>query len=67
MLSILATLAKDNPLDWEAHNHIYGLYTTPLYLMFSHQARILADRMFGSTTESVHEYAAVLQKQRVWA
>ena len=73
---MLATCAKNNPLDWETHiRKVYLAYNTsiqasteytPFYLMFGCQARIPADVMFGtpsSTSESVHGYAATMQKQ----
>ena len=75
-LSMLATCAKDNPLDWETHTRkVCVAYNTgiqastgytPFCLMFGRQARIPADVMFGtppSTSESVHKYVTTLQKQ----
>ena len=76
MLSMLATCAKNNPLDWETHiRKVCMAYNTsvqastgytPFFLMFGRQARIPADVMYGtptSTNHSVNEYAVTLQKQ----
>ena len=76
MLSMLATCAKNNPLDWETHiRKVCMAYNTsvqastgytPFFLMFGRQARIAADVMYGtptSTNHSVNEYAATLRKQ----
>ena len=76
MLSILATCAKDNPLDWENHFrkvcmayntsvHASAGYT-PFILMFGHQAQIPVDVMYGApncSIQTVNEYAATLRKQ----
>ena len=76
MLSMLATCAKENPLDWESHiRKVCMAYNssvqtstgyTPFFLMFGRLPRMPADVMFGtlpSTAESVHDYAAQLRKQ----
>ena len=76
MLAMLATCAKDNPLDWEsyirkvcmAYNTSVQASTgyTPFFLMFGRQARIPVDVMYGSPNSSQHtvnEYAATLRKQ----
>jgi len=71
MLAMLATCAKDNPLDWEKHvRKVCMAYNTsvqastgytPFFLMFGRQARMPANVMHGvptSSTPSVNEYAA---------
>jgi len=76
MLSMLATCAKEDPLDWESHiRKVCMAYNssvqtstgyTPFFLMFGRLPRMPADVMFGtlpSTAESVHDYAAQLRKQ----
>jgi len=70
---MLATCTNENPLDWETYvRKVCMAYNTsvqastgyaPFYLIFSRQARIPADVMFGtplSTTESVHKSAVTL-------
>ena len=76
MLAMLATCAKDNPLDWERHvRKVCMAYNTsvqastgytPFFLMFGRQARIPVDVIYGTpnnTTQSPNEYAATLGKQ----
>ena len=58
LLSMLATLASDQPFDWEDHLHPLCLaYNTsvhsttghtPFYLMFGRQARMPIEVMYGS-------------------
>ena len=74
LISMLATCAKENPLNWETHiRKVCMAYNTsvqastgytPFYLMFGCQARIPADAMFGtppSTTESIHKCDRILE------
>ena len=73
---MLATCAKDNPLDWEDHiRKVCMAYNssvqastgyTPFFLMFGRQARIPVDVMYGtpnSSTQTIHEYAVTPRKQ----
>lgn len=72
MLSLLPTCVRDNLLDWEnyirkvcvAYNSSTGY--TSFFLMFGRQVRIPVDVIYGTpntSTETIHEYAAVLRQQ----
>ena len=76
LLAMLATCAKDNPLDWEKHlRKVVMAYNTsvqastgytPFFLMFGRQARIPVDVLYGApnnTTQSPSMYASTLRKQ----
>ena len=70
---MLATCAKDNPLDWEkqvfmAYNTSVQASTgyTPFFLMFGRQARIPVDVLYGvpnNAAQSPSMYASTLRKQ----
>ena len=76
LLNMLSTCASDHPFDWEQHIHKVCLaYNssvqastgyTPFFLMFSRQARLPLDVIYGTSepaTQSLSEYAKALHKQ----
>ena len=76
LLAMLATCAKDNPLDWEKHvRKVCMAYNTsvqastgytPFYLMFGRQARLPADVIYGAPNtdeRSVTDYAMALRRR----
>ena len=77
LLSMLGTVASENPFNWESHlrplslayNTIVHPTTgyTPFFLMFGRQVQMPFDLMYGNSpsyvTTSTSEYASILMKR----
>ena len=77
LLSMLGTVASENPFNWESHLRPLSLtYNTsahpttghtPFFLMFGRQVQMPIDLMYGKSTSDVttstSEYASSLRKR----